>query len=70
MLTGVVKFELEKFTVPFKEDKEEYEVFFRLLWDWATDLLDDPLLIPFFVWDAQCFFHEPWTANHMWDIQV
>ena len=76
-----MKFESEKFTVPFKEDKEEYEVFFRPLWDWATDLLDDLLLAPFFVWDAQRlskfngtsfvrFFHEPWTANRMWDIQV
>ncbi|KAG1817742.1 hypothetical protein EV424DRAFT_1347854 [Suillus variegatus] len=44
------------------------------IWDWAIDLLDNPLLAPHFVWDAQHiykhngtnfkrFFNEPWTAD-------
>jgi len=81
MLSIVIKFESEKFAVPFKGEEEEYEVFFRPLWGWATDLLDDPQLAPFFVWDAQRlskfngtsfvrFFDEPWTADRMWNIQV
>ncbi|KAG6326821.1 hypothetical protein ID866_12268 [Astraeus odoratus] len=49
-------------------------------WDWATGLLEDPLLAPLFVWDAQhlykyngikfeWFINEPWTADHWWKIQ-
>jgi hypothetical protein len=45
------------------------------------DLLQDPLLAPHFVWDAQRlykhdgthferFIHEPWTADRWWEVQV
>lgn len=53
----------------------------RPLWDWALDLLADPLLALYFVWNAQClykhngtcyerFIDEPWMADHWWRIQV
>ncbi|KAG8220338.1 hypothetical protein J3R82DRAFT_3483 [Butyriboletus roseoflavus] len=67
--------------VPYKKDKLKYEIYARPLWKWALDLLEDPLLTPHFMWDAQClckhngvrfecFIHEPWTANRWWDIQA
>ena len=53
----------------------------RPLWDWALDLIQDPRLASFFVWDAERtyrysgtkyirFWTEPWTGNSFWDIQV
>jgi hypothetical protein len=53
---------------------------YRPLWDWATDLLSDVQLAPHFIWDAQRlakfdgssfvhFFMEPWTTDHMWEVQ-
>jgi len=76
-----IKFNMEKVIVPYKKETYEYNMFFRPLWDWATDLLSDPQFAPLFVWDAQRlskyngtsfvrFYHEPWTANRMWEIQV
>jgi len=58
-------------------------MWYRPLWDWVNDLLNDPLLAPHFVWDAERLFKystnkqewirfidEPWTADRWWDIQV
>ncbi|KIK93688.1 hypothetical protein PAXRUDRAFT_45796, partial [Paxillus rubicundulus Ve08.2h10] len=74
--------QFERHTVPVTQKKQElkFEVYFWSLWDWAMDLLQDPLLTPNFVWDAQRlykhngdhfehFIHEPWTADHWWNIQ-
>ncbi|KAG2105004.1 uncharacterized protein F5147DRAFT_746463 [Suillus discolor] len=66
--------------VPYKNEERVYEVHARPLWDWALDLLDNPLLAPHFVWDMQHvykhngtdfkhFFNEPWTGHQWWDIQ-
>ncbi|KAG2114095.1 hypothetical protein BD769DRAFT_1630026 [Suillus cothurnatus] len=60
--------------------EQVYEVHARPIWDWALDLLDNPLLAPQFVWDAcrvykrndtefERFFNEPWTGDRWWDIQ-
>ncbi|KAF8433108.1 hypothetical protein L210DRAFT_3650004 [Boletus edulis BED1] len=68
-------------SVPYKQETLEFEVYTRPLWEWALDLLEDPLLAPHFVWDAQRlykhdgtrferFIHESWTADHWWDIQT
>ncbi|KAG1902756.1 uncharacterized protein F5891DRAFT_1127421 [Suillus fuscotomentosus] len=57
-----------------------FDVLYLNLWDWAMDLLVNPLLALHFVWDAQWlykhngtrferFFHEPWTGDHWWDLQ-
>ncbi|KAF8546447.1 hypothetical protein OG21DRAFT_1388874, partial [Imleria badia] len=67
-------------TVEYKKKELEFSLYSRPLWDWALDLLQDPLLRPHFVWDAQRlykhngtsferFIHEPWTADRWWDIQ-
>ncbi|KAG1800477.1 uncharacterized protein HD556DRAFT_1230432 [Suillus plorans] len=76
-LTPFTKHEIK---VPYKKEERVYEVHARPLWDWALDLLDNPLLAPHFVWDAQRvykhngmdfehFFNEPWTGHRWWDIQ-
>jgi hypothetical protein len=67
--------------VPYKKEQWVFDVYARLIWDWALDLLDNPLLALHFIWDTQrvykhngtnfeWFFSEPWTADHWWDIQV
>ncbi|KIK98401.1 hypothetical protein PAXRUDRAFT_9570 [Paxillus rubicundulus Ve08.2h10] len=67
-------------TATYKKQPVTYEVHTQPVWEWALDLLDNPLLAPYFVWDAEClykhngteyerFYHEPWTADHWWDIQ-
>lgn len=58
-----------------------YEAYHRPLWDWALGLLDHPRLASHFVWDAEKIFkfngakwvrlyHEPWTSNDWWNVQV
>jgi hypothetical protein len=48
---------------------------------WARNVIEDPLLAPYFEWDGQClekfdgkkwvpFVHESWTGKHMWNVQV
>ncbi|KAG1730266.1 uncharacterized protein EDB91DRAFT_1239125 [Suillus paluster] len=72
----------EKHIIPidYKKETIEYEVYSRPLWDWAMDLLANPLLAPHFVWDAQQLykhdgthfehcFHEPWMGDHWWNLQ-
>ncbi|KAG2096721.1 uncharacterized protein F5147DRAFT_747547 [Suillus discolor] len=72
----------EKYIIPVQHKKEvlEFDMHVWPLWDWAMDMLSEPLLAPHFVWDMQhlykhdrtdykCFIHEPWTADHWWHIQ-
>lgn len=53
----------------------------RPLWDWCTELLMDPNIVPQFHWDAEKhfkyngvtferFIDEPWTADAWWELQV
>ncbi|KAG1832600.1 hypothetical protein F4604DRAFT_1886959 [Suillus subluteus] len=73
-------FKKHTITVRHKWEDLPFDVYTRPLWDWALDLLHDPLLAPHFVWDAQRlykhdgthferFFHEPWTADRWWNVQ-
>ncbi|KAG2117676.1 hypothetical protein BD769DRAFT_1629737 [Suillus cothurnatus] len=61
-------------TVPYKQEERVYEVHALPIWEWALDLLENPLLAPHFVWDAQRvykhngteferFYDEPMYAN-------
>ncbi|KAJ7038856.1 hypothetical protein C8F04DRAFT_950739 [Mycena alexandri] len=74
--------EFERFdiVVPYKDQVRSFEMYARPLWNWALDLVQDPQLADFFVWDAEKdyifngtkyvrFYTEPWTAEAMWDIQ-
>ncbi|KAF8123035.1 hypothetical protein EV363DRAFT_1550073 [Boletus edulis] len=67
-------------TVEYKKEPRTFEVHVWPLWDWALDLLNNPLIAPHFVWDAQRlhqydgeeyqrFYTEPWTGDRWWDIQ-
>ncbi|KAJ7250964.1 hypothetical protein C8J57DRAFT_946209, partial [Mycena rebaudengoi] len=62
------------------EGEQTFEMHAHPLWDWARDLIQDPSLSSYFVWDAERaykydgdkfvrFFTEPWTANAFWDVQ-
>ncbi|KAG9310467.1 hypothetical protein JVU11DRAFT_9611 [Chiua virens] len=73
-------FEHHIIPVPYKQGTLEFNLYLQSIWDWAMDLLGDPLLAPHFVWDAQClykhngtcyerFIDEPWTADRWWRIQ-
>lgn len=59
----------------------KYDVYYRPLWEWVTDLIQSPQLSPYFHWDAEkisrCYgessirvFNEPWSADAFWDLQV
>ncbi|KAG1849526.1 hypothetical protein F4604DRAFT_1883786 [Suillus subluteus] len=67
-------------SIPFADRSWDYDVYYRDLWEWATDLPHDPYLFPHFHFDAQRlskfngqtfkhFVDEPFTAQHFWDAQ-
>ncbi|KAG2004409.1 hypothetical protein CC2G_002968 [Coprinopsis cinerea AmutBmut pab1-1] len=71
-------------TIPatYKNEKQEFKLYSRSLWDWALDLVKNEELAPFFEWDAQRLFkydekrarwirfiNEPWTADSFYDVQ-
>ncbi|KAK0471916.1 hypothetical protein IW261DRAFT_1424721 [Armillaria novae-zelandiae] len=78
----LVTFKKEKLSLEYKEEIQEYMLHFRPLWDWTLNLLSDPTLSPFFVWDAvkifqldektntrMRIFDEPWTGDLLWKVQ-
>ncbi|KAI6038375.1 hypothetical protein EDC04DRAFT_2603975 [Pisolithus marmoratus] len=68
-------------TTLYKKQDQMYEVFMHPVWEQALNkLLENKLLAPHFVWDAQHlykyseegfkhFYDEPWMVDHWWDIQ-
>lgn len=75
------QFKKKVISVEYKKKNIKYEVYLWPLWDWALDLLDNPLLASHFVWNAQQlykhngtefehFFQEPWTEDCWWNLQV
>ncbi|KAI6028153.1 hypothetical protein EDC04DRAFT_2869153 [Pisolithus marmoratus] len=78
---GMAQFSKHDVTRLYKKQDQTYKVFMHPVWEWALDLLENELLAPHFVWDAQHlykyseegpkhFYDEPWTADCWWDIQV
>ncbi|KAJ3509195.1 hypothetical protein NLJ89_g5347 [Agrocybe chaxingu] len=68
------------YPLTFVYKEESYEFWSRNLWEWALELVKNPLLAPHFTWDAVKlskfdgakfvrFIHEPWTANRWWEVQ-
>lgn len=70
-------------SAPYKGQEQEMDFYCRPLWDWILAQVQNPILAPHFRWDAQRlfkydgrkskwvrFYHEPWTANKFWDVQV
>ncbi|KAJ7257370.1 hypothetical protein C8J57DRAFT_1648450 [Mycena rebaudengoi] len=75
------EFQKYQVAVPYKSEDQLFEMHGRPLWDWALDIIRDPSLSPFFVWDAEKafrydgtnfirFISEPWTADAFWNIQA
>ncbi|KAK0470789.1 hypothetical protein EDD18DRAFT_1315381 [Armillaria luteobubalina] len=69
-------------SLEYGEEIREYMLHFWPLWDWTLNLLSDPTLSSFFVWDAvkifqldektntrMRIFDEPWTGDLLWKIQ-
>lgn len=72
---------MHEINVPYKGVSKQFEFWCRPLWDWLTNLLEDPHLALYFEWDAkrfpkfdgqtwQPFVYEPWTAERFWTVQV
>ncbi|KAG2060965.1 hypothetical protein BDR06DRAFT_966783 [Suillus hirtellus] len=70
----ITKFTKDVISVPYNGKMQEFDVYYRDLWDLATDLLRDPNLFPHFQFDAQHlskfdgqtfvrFVDEPFTAE-------
>ncbi|KAI6004782.1 hypothetical protein EDD15DRAFT_2359613 [Pisolithus albus] len=77
----VTPFTHHNIVAPYKGEDFTFPVYAQLLWDWALDLLLNPLLALHFTWDAQRlfkydgskyerFYSEPWTGDRWWNIQV
>ncbi|KAK0434975.1 uncharacterized protein EV420DRAFT_1623707 [Desarmillaria tabescens] len=73
-------FNKSSFTLKLKGKEYHYNVYHHCLLKWAVDLIQDPNLAPYFVWDAiklskwngkefVRFWHEPWTGDHFWNLQ-
>ncbi|KIK13566.1 hypothetical protein PISMIDRAFT_47615, partial [Pisolithus microcarpus 441] len=52
----VTPFTRHNVVAPYKGGDFTFPVYARSLWDWALDLLSNPLLAPHFTWDAQRLF--------------
>ncbi|KAF8452167.1 hypothetical protein L210DRAFT_3608318 [Boletus edulis BED1] len=77
---GKAKFIRHDVTASYNGQENVFPVYGCPLWDWALDLLSNPLLAPHFIWDAQRlykhngtkyeqFYTEPWTGDRWWNIQ-
>ncbi|KAG1813563.1 uncharacterized protein BJ212DRAFT_1447796 [Suillus subaureus] len=77
-LTGFTK---DVISIPFADKTWDFDVYYCNLWEWATDLLRDPHLFPYFHFDAQRlvkfnhqsferFVDDPFTAQDFWDAQL
>ncbi|KAK0493804.1 hypothetical protein EDD18DRAFT_1107781 [Armillaria luteobubalina] len=77
----ITPFEKSMVTVSLRGVNYTYNVYRQNLWNWALDLIRDPTLQPYFVWDAvqlskwngqvfERFVDEPWTAKAFWDLQT
>lgn len=81
VFTDCEQFKKKTVSVPYRQEMRTYDFHFRPLWDWAMNIVDHPRLAPQFTWDAEKIlkfngldwervYHEPWTANDWWSVQV
>ncbi|KAH9168214.1 hypothetical protein EDB89DRAFT_2115405 [Lactarius sanguifluus] len=79
-LLKLTPFELSTVSVPYRNKNLEFDVHYRLLWDWAKDLIQSSQLAKHFHWDAERIFrctgdesvrvfNEPWSGDAFWDAQ-
>ncbi|KAG6896264.1 hypothetical protein C0992_009421 [Termitomyces sp. T32_za158] len=74
-------FKKHSYQVLYKGVPRDFEISVRDPWDWAIEnIVDDPMISPQIVWDAQKqyrwtgtawerFFTEPWTGDEAWEAQ-
>jgi len=72
---------MKSIDVQYHHTTQSFNLYYRPIWEWAQDLLQNAQLEPYWVWDAQklykldgedfiCYYDEPWTADRFWEIQV
>ncbi|KAK0498844.1 hypothetical protein EDD18DRAFT_1103311 [Armillaria luteobubalina] len=77
----ITPFEKSTVTVQLQNKDYTYDVYRWNLWEWALELIRNPLLEPHFIWDAiqllkwnrdafEKFVDKPWTAQAFWDLQM
>jgi hypothetical protein len=78
---NTLQFAPQDITVSYRAGRRTIEFWSRSLMSWAQNIVEDPYLASLCEWDAMWlekfdgetwvpFFHEPWSATRMWDIQV
>ncbi|KAG1862822.1 hypothetical protein DFJ58DRAFT_715227 [Suillus subalutaceus] len=76
----VTGFTQDVISVSYNDTIQQFDLYYRDLWEWAANLLRDPRLFPHMVFDVQClskfngetfihFVDEPFTANTFWNVQ-
>ncbi|KAK0484117.1 hypothetical protein EDD18DRAFT_1361964 [Armillaria luteobubalina] len=77
----ITPFEKSTVTVQLQNKDYTYDIYRRNLWEWALELIRNPVLEPHFVWDAvqlskwngdafEKFVDEPWMVQAFWDLQT
>ncbi|KAK0209572.1 hypothetical protein IW262DRAFT_1468837 [Armillaria fumosa] len=77
----ITPFEKSTVTVRLRNKDYTYDVYRQNLWEWALELVQNPLLEPHFIWDAvqlskwngdafEKFVDEPWMVQAFWDLQM
>lgn len=80
-VADIKQFEKRPISVPHKRQLRDYDVYVRPLMKWALSLVDHPRLATNFTWDSERIskyngykwirvYHEPWTGDDWWSIQV
>ncbi|TFK17829.1 hypothetical protein FA15DRAFT_733009 [Coprinopsis marcescibilis] len=71
----------QSYTVAYKNEDVEFNVWMRPIWGWVKELLQDRAIVSRFEWNAQKVFREnsdgtttriftkPWTADSWWETQ-
>ncbi|TFK18535.1 hypothetical protein FA15DRAFT_709784 [Coprinopsis marcescibilis] len=71
----------QSYTVAYKNEDVEFNVWTRPIWGWVKELLQDRAIVSQFEWNAQKVFREnsdgtttriftkPWTADSWWETQ-
>ena len=80
-LYNIYSLKKKRISVPYQDEKKEFDVWTRPIWTWCEGLLNDKEIVSKFQWDAEKIFKyngekferwidEPWTADAWWEFQV
>ncbi|KAG0695185.1 hypothetical protein DFH29DRAFT_814424, partial [Suillus ampliporus] len=54
--TQMTSFEKHIISVDYQKGKLDLDIYSQPLWDWAMDLLNEPILVPHFEWNARWLY--------------